>query len=287
VPSTVCRFTLYMGPPLRLSALVTEPEHSLIHQSFQSKEREEPLNGDGFGVAWYAPALTSNAVAFRSVSPAWSNRNLDDLARVVESQCVLAHVRAATQRTSVSESNCHPFCAGPLAFMHNGDLAAFARVRRRFLGLLSDDAFGHIGGTTDSEHLFALFRDKLLDATGGDEPNRMANALRATIAAALRLVAEAGTDEPSYLNVAVSNGSAAVACRFTTDSPEHALSLYVSSGRRYVCENGQCRLIDPPPGEESVLVSSEPLTQDRVWKAIPANHLVLIREDRQIEIQPV
>jgi glutamine amidotransferase len=281
----VCRFTLYLGPPLRLSALVTEPEHSLIHQSFQSKEREEPLNGDGFGVAWYAPSLTPDAVAFRSVSPAWSNRNLDDLARAVESPCVLAHVRAATQRTSVSESNCHPFCVGPLAFMHNGDLAEFSRVRRKFLGLLSDDAFCQVGGTTDSEHLFALFRDRLREASGVDDVNRMANALRTTIADAIRLVTESGSKEASYLNIAISNGTSAVACRFTTDEPSEALSLYVSSGRRYVCEGGQCRLVDPEAGAGSVLVSSEPLTKDRVWQAVPANHLVLIHADRRVEMQ--
>lgn len=283
----MCRFTLYVGPPLRLAALVTEPEHSLIHQSFQSKEREEPLNGDGFGVAWYAPALTKNAVAFRSVSPAWSNRNLQDLASAVESPCVLAHVRAATQSTSVSESNCHPFCVGPLAFMHNGDLASFSRVRRKFLGLLSDEAFSRIGGTTDSEHLFALFRDRYEHTTGNDDASRMANALRATIRDAMNLVADAGSDEASYLNIAVSNGTSAVACRFTTDDPKEALTLYVSSGRQYLCEGGQCRLVDPEPGTETVLVSSEPLTKDRVWSAVPANHLVLIHEDRSVEIECV
>jgi predicted glutamine amidotransferase len=48
----MCRFTLYMGPPIRLSSLLIEPDHSLIRQSVESREREEPLNGDGFGVGW-------------------------------------------------------------------------------------------------------------------------------------------------------------------------------------------------------------------------------------------
>ena len=43
----MCRFTLYLGPSIRMSALVTEPKNSLIHQSFESQEREERLNGDG------------------------------------------------------------------------------------------------------------------------------------------------------------------------------------------------------------------------------------------------
>jgi len=46
----MCRFVYYQGQPITLSALLTEPENSLIHQSFQARERVEPLNGDGFGM---------------------------------------------------------------------------------------------------------------------------------------------------------------------------------------------------------------------------------------------
>ena len=94
----MCRFTFYLGRPIRLSSLITDPSHSVIRQSFQAQEREEPLNGDGFGVAWYAPEHSDEPAVFKSVTPAWSNRNLRDLARVVASHCILAHVRAATQQ---------------------------------------------------------------------------------------------------------------------------------------------------------------------------------------------
>ena len=50
----MCRFVFYRGAPIRLSSLLTEPVHSIIHQSYRSKERAEPLNGDGFGVGWHA-----------------------------------------------------------------------------------------------------------------------------------------------------------------------------------------------------------------------------------------
>ncbi len=54
----MCRFVMYMGPPLTLASLITEPVNSLINQSIHSREQAEPLNGDGFGVAWYAPRLS-------------------------------------------------------------------------------------------------------------------------------------------------------------------------------------------------------------------------------------
>src|ERR1044071_4844098 len=103
----MCRFVLYHGTPITLASLVTEPGHSIIKQSIHASETEEPLNGDGFGVAWYVPELSQQPGVFRSVSPAWSNQNLLDLARVTRSRCVLAHVRAATSGLPVSETNCH------------------------------------------------------------------------------------------------------------------------------------------------------------------------------------
>jgi len=151
----MCRFILYLGPSIYLSSLVTEPRNSLIHQSFKAEERAEPLNGDGFGVAWYALEHSTEPALLRSITPAWNNANLFSIARLVKSHCVLAHVRAASQQRSVSEANCHPFVWGRWSFMHNGDVGGFHEIRRALLATLSDRAFDAIGGGTDSEHLFA------------------------------------------------------------------------------------------------------------------------------------
>ncbi len=98
----MCRFTLYMGPPILLSSLLLEPEHYLIRQSTHSQEREEPLNADGFGAGWHVPEYSDESAVFRSITPAWNNRNLHNLSRVVTSPCILAHVRAATQSSGVN-----------------------------------------------------------------------------------------------------------------------------------------------------------------------------------------
>ena len=105
----MCRFALYLGSPIRVSSLITEPINSIIHQSYYSREREEPLNGDGFGFAWYVPEITNEPALFRDVSPAWSNANLRHLARVTRTPCLFAHVRAASPGFPVSHLNCHPF----------------------------------------------------------------------------------------------------------------------------------------------------------------------------------
>src|SRR5262249_24930171 len=136
--TAMCRFVLYLGPRTRLSSLLVEPSHSLIRQSTSSREREEPLNGDGFGVGWYASDLAAEPAVFRSITPAWNNRNLQNLARVVASDCVLAHVRVATQSSGVNEANCHPFRWRQFLCMHNGDIGDFRLVRRKLLASVCD-----------------------------------------------------------------------------------------------------------------------------------------------------
>lgn len=282
----MCRFILYVGTPITLASLITEPSHSLINQSVRARESDEPMNGDGFGVGWYVPELSNRPAVFRSITPAWNNQNLLDLARVTRTGVVLAHVRAATRGQPVTELNCHPFASGPYCFMHNGDIGGFSAVRRRLQATLRDDPFNAIRGSTDSEHLFALF----LNHTAGGRAHgaaAMAYALERAIRDVLSMQADAGVEEPSYLNVAVSDGKEAVVCRFTTDIPEHAASLYLHSGRRYICVGGACRMIQPEAGQGAVIVASEPLSDDPGWAVIQPNTMVLIREDRTTQAVPV
>jgi glutamine amidotransferase len=274
----MCRFTLYLGPTIRLASLVVEPTHSVIAQSFHSKSQEEPLNGDGFGIGWYAPGMGERPALFRSVTPAWNNTNLLELARVVESPLILAHVRAATKHGGQSENNCHPFRHGRHAFMHNGDIGEFAKVRRPLLESLGDDAFHSIHGNTDSEHLFGLVVDELPRASG-DGAAKLANALEAAVGRAVALTRACGVEEPSYLNVALSDGESAVACRYTTEPDYDGESLYVHTGRVYVCNGGVCRMIAPDRGRGCVLVSSEPLSEDQGWDMLPRNSMVLVQPD--------
>lgn len=280
----MCRFTLYLGPTIRLSSLVVEPEHSIIQQSFHSTGQEDPLNGDGFGIAWYTHEMSPEPALFRSVTPAWNNSNLLELARVVQSNVILCHVRAATKHGGQSEANCHPFRWHRYAFMHNGDIGDFGKLRRPLLQTLSDEAFDHIQGNTDSEHLFGIVVDELRKAHHGGLP-AMAGALQNAVARIVELGREHGIGEPHYLNLALSDGADAVACRYTTHDGYDGESLYVHTGRIYVCSKGQCRMLAPETGRGCVLVSSEPLSDDQGWNPIPRNSMVLIDRDGAITVQ--
>ncbi len=279
----MCRFTFYMGQPIKVSSLITEPHHSLINQSFESTEREEPLNGDGFGLAWYKPQVSEEPGLFKSITPAWSNTNLYELCKIIETPCVLAHVRAATQRLAVAENNCHPFKKGPVSFMHNGDIGGFLNIKRMIIESLSDEAFHSILGSTDTEHLFAIFLDEYWKQEESDDLKRLANAMKSSILRVNRLIGRHCPGEFNYLNLVATNGKSAVAARFTTDPDLDADTLYLSHGLKYICEDGLCKMVEPKDYENAVIVSSEPLSQDKSWSMIPVNHMVLIEDGHLID----
>jgi glutamine amidotransferase len=282
----MCRFTLYLGPPITLKSLITDPVNSIIHQSYHSLETAERLNGDGFGIAWYVPELSHEPAIFRSISPAWNNHNLLHLARVTTSPCVLAHVRAATPGLPVSEANCHPFCHGSLSFMHNGHIGGFRKLRRRIVDALSNESFEAIHGSTDTEHLFALFLDEYRAREGASPGDRLGAALQAAIKKVLLLVADAGITDHSYFNVGVADGSAAAVMRCSTDTAKNTDSLFLNRGRRYECIGGICRMLDPATddGPQTVMVSSERLSADHSWERVPENTMIVIGPDRRVRI---
>ncbi|MDP2956444.1 MAG: class II glutamine amidotransferase [Longimicrobiales bacterium] len=285
----MCRFTLYLGPPVRLSTLLTDPEHSLIRQSYHSEERSEPLNGDGFGIGWYSPRLWSEPAVFHQITPAWSNRSLQSIAKVVASPCIMAHVRAATLGSDVNLANCHPFGYGGYLLMHNGQVGSFRSIRRRLLETLTDEAFNILKGSTDTEHLFALFVDEIIrngcpvdpgsaDVTDGGGALELARRLSGAIARVLALVAEHGDGESSFLNVAVADGRHVAVCRFDTDPDESPESLYLLHGEMYEPAGRRFPERRKEDEGEAMVVSSERLTGDPRWQVVaPASMVVLDR----------
>lgn len=280
----MCRFVFYMGPPITLDLLTTRPEFSIIHQSYKSRMRTEPLNGDGFGVSWYVPDISPVPAVFRSIQPAWNNNNLLELARVTRSGTILAHVRAATRGTGVAEANCHPFTSGNLAFMHNGSVAEFTRLKRHLQARLSDDCFASIRGTTDSEHIFALLQDQLRTMPGERSAQRMANALEKTFHIIDELAAHEQTTRRAFLNVAVSDGRRAVISRASLGGAMPP-SLFIHVGKKYECDDGVCRMVETTEAGRAVIVASEPLTEEPGWNPVPVNHAALIHTDLTVSFK--
>jgi predicted glutamine amidotransferase len=283
----MCRFICYLGPDLLVADLLYKPTNSLVLQSYRAKERTEPLNGDGFGIGWYAPDVGPVPATFVCLTPAWSNQNLRSLAEHVRAPCFFGHIRAASPGMRVTETNCHPFQVGRYLWMHNGVVGGFSKIRRRLRGSLPDRLCDLIQGTTDSEHAFMLF----LSMLGDHEPSEvaeLAGAMTETIVRLEHLRLEAGIDEPSFCNFAVTDGRNLVATRYVSDTRREAISLYVSSGRRYVADGERTRLVCACASECSAIVASEPLTDTPGdWIRIAPNHIVAAGADRAVTVEPI
>jgi glutamine amidotransferase len=284
----MCRFLVYKGREMFMSDLLLKAEQSLIMQSYKAKERKEPLNGDGFGVGWYAPEIDPAPCVFTSTQPAWSNRNLYRLSEKIRSTCFFAHVRAASQGTFVSEFNCHPFQYEEFLWMHNGSIAGFPKIKRALRESLHDDFYNFIQGTTDSEHSFAVFLNQLGAHIGDYSINDLRDALLATIRLIEQWQEAAGIDAPSYLNFAVSDGHNVLVSRYTSSPDIEPPSLYISSGDRFEIRDDKYRMVTSKRHANATIIASEPLTAERSdWRAVERNHLVLVSPELHIQQVPI
>ncbi|MFA6433075.1 MAG: class II glutamine amidotransferase [Elusimicrobiales bacterium] len=166
-----------VGPQLILGALSTSPR-SLKDQSRKGEKKRysdiytlEDLdkayetygNPDGWGVVFYAGDQTPHEA--RSAGPAYADKfydeTVDKLSRG-KAEIVLAHVRLASDRSTVSEANTHPFVHGNWSFMHNGsiDLRDCVPINNKLAGF--KEKYGLAPkGPVDSEQAFYYFLGKL------------------------------------------------------------------------------------------------------------------------------
>ncbi|MFM9840188.1 MAG: class II glutamine amidotransferase [Cyclobacteriaceae bacterium] len=282
----MCRLMAYKGTPVVIDKLLYQPKNSLINQSSNAREIEEPLNGDGFGVGWYVPEVNYEPITFVSVNPAWNNRNLRNLAPKVKTDCMIAHVRAASVG-DVSESNCHPFQYKNILMAHNGGVEEFGKIKRHIREPLTDELYNWIKGQTDSEHIFALLLNTLFKDHQSISPEAVADSFEKTFRTLKKMMADNGIKEPAYLNMVFTNGLFLVATRYVSDPKEEPLTMYHSEGGRFVVENGDTRLEAAQDDDNAVLVVSEKLTDDKDWTMLPANHLVIVEQSLNVRVRPI
>ncbi len=287
----MCRFIAYAGAPLLMADLLYRPVNSLIMQSHHARERAEPLNGDGFGVGWYVPEIDPTPCVQRSVSPAWSNRNLQNLALKTRASLLFAHVRAASPGMAVNEANVHPFSYDRFTWMHNGAVAGFHKIKRPLRESLKDEFYDMIQGTTDSEHAFALFLNNLSVPFGEATAEDLRRALIETIARLNELTRAAGIVEPSYYNFAATDGHAMVVSRFCSAEGIAGQSLHYSRGLTFEClPDGLCDMhsVEADRQASAVIIASEKLTDDRSdWTLVPDNHTVMALPDLSVKVEEI
>ena len=271
----MCRWLAYSGSPVLLEELLYKPEHSLIDQSLHARLGVETTNGDGFGVGWYGTNNDAPAV-FRSIEPAWNERNLRELAGHVESPLFLAHIRASTG-TAVQQTNCHPFRHGRWLWVHNGLVREFARVKRELALTVDESLYTSIEGSTDSELLFYLALTLGLEDDPPGAVGRMVG-----------LVEEAGRrhgiENPIQMTIATTDGKSVWAFRYSSEG--RSRSLYYSTDMRTVREMYPERPRLQQVSDETRLIVSEPIVElAGAWNEVPESSYGLVREGED-ELHP-
>ena len=287
----MCRFIAYLGKPILADELLLKPANSLVHQSFCAGEMCEILNGDGFGLGWYIRSISDRPGLFRAITPAWSNRNLHYNAPLIRTNCLFAHIRAASEG-AISEDNTHPFHFERFLMMHNGSIPQFRRIKRKLQALLNDEIFMWIKGQTDSEHIFALLMQHVAEMRGSRPRltvNQIKQCFQKTFDVIQQLKVEAGTgEEVSHFNMMVTTGRTIFGTRYSSSPESEAPTLYYSAGSSFECKDGNSRMIRDGSKVKTVLIVSEKLNQhDDEWTVIPQNHFLAVNRDLDVHLSPM
>jgi glutamine amidotransferase len=221
----MCRWLAYSGSPILLDELLYKPDHSLIDQSLDARLGVDTTNGDGFGVGWYGARSETPAV-FRSIEPAWNDRNLREVAGHVESPLFLAHIRASTG-TAVQQTNCHPFRHGRWLWVHNGLVRDFHRLKRELALAVEESLYASIEGSTDSELLFYLALTFGLE----DDP---AGAVGRMVGIVEEVGHRHGTEHPIQMTIGTTDGNNIWAFRYSSERDSR--TLFYSSDVRALRE---------------------------------------------------
>jgi predicted glutamine amidotransferase len=271
----MCRWMAWLGQPVLIEELLFKTQHGIVDQSLHSRMGAEPTNGDGFGLGWYGSG--EGPAVYRSISPAWSDANLRELAAHTESPLFLTHVRAAIG-SPVQETNCHPFRRGRWLFVHNGYIADFHLLRRDLMLAIDPGLFAEIHGSTDTEVVFHLALTLGLETDPID-------ALERTVGVIEGAAEARGVKGAVQATFGVSDGETLWAVRYSTEGRARSLfaSADVDAVRRLHPDNPRFERL----GADDRLIVSEPFSDlPGVWREVPEATAVTVRRGGVLEERP-
>ncbi|CAF0749210.1 unnamed protein product [Adineta steineri] len=336
----MCRWFAYIGEePTLLEDVLIRPKHSIVKQidvhflpnlhitydphhgrkmltSGVASDKHGPnhlTNIDGFGIGYYTGVAAefnddhvNKPCVYRNTRPPLNDLNMMSLCAHTSTKCVFAHIRAGSSFSPTVETNNHPFVFGRYMFMHNGVVANFLKIKVALLQRLSTAAYTNIFGTTDTEHVAALFFTHLGADWITELPiEKLKQAMINTLQDVLALVRESikDTDEElplSCLNFAVTDSCQLLAIRFSSIDEFEPPSLYYSTKAGPVLNR---KYPDHPDGKEEVpkkamrathehgkhvIVASEPNTYNTEdWHLVPSTSFVLIDKNLNVTVEKI
>jgi glutamine amidotransferase len=259
----MCRIAAYYGPPVRLSAILTEPPHGLGDQSRNAREMKDgSVAGDGWGVGWIPAHDPNRPGMIKSLLPLWADENARTATHAICSNAIVGHIRFASPGIEVCFTNTPLFPLDEWLWTVNGELKPWPgplglALRER----LDPDHEAAVRGSTDAELLGALWRTER-------RRHGPADGLRAAFRVALDLARRHGGGLNA--NALLGGADGLIAARFASEGETH--SLYT--------------LADEPRWPGAVLIASEPLDDAPGWRAVPPSSLVVVDRDG-LHVEPL
>jgi glutamine amidotransferase len=234
----MCRHLAYLGSPVALGGLLSDPPHSLVRQSWAPRRQTHGImNVDGFGVGWYVPGDPEPA-RHRGAGPIWADQTFPDLARTVRSGAFLAAVRSATAGMPPGTAAAAPFRSGRWLFSHNGALPGWPDSAAGLAKSIAPERLLRMDAPTDSALLWALLLERL------EQGSQLAPAL-ADVARRARSI------PGGRLNLLATDGSTIAATALGASLSWRDLGA-------------------------GVVVASEPYDDDPAWQDVPEGSLITV-----------
>ncbi len=257
----------------------TKVECTLVHaQNALMVQSREDLAGHGHAQGWgIATYENRRPQVERQAWAAYHGEHFRQAAARIFSRQVLAHVRRATVGIPKIE-NTHPFVDGPWAFIHNGTVPSFDRLRPRLLALLPEERRRAIRGDTDSEHVFQYLRSLQARAPDLALLDVLRQGLRQIVEWCHEIAPAAGIG----LNVILTDGEQMVGSRLGRTL------YYVEREGVHDCEICGFPHIhhDPRRPYCAVVVASEPISHED-WREVPERSVYRVSEHFKLERQPL
>jgi len=196
--------------------------------------------------------------------------------------------------------------------MHNGSVSDFGAIRRAVCDELNLDVYQNVFGSTDSEHIAALYIHYLTSGKGPDSwqqeysVREMAKALHKAVAFVIKAQTQILGDKrrPNSLNLAATDGRRLLTYRFRNHKVEQPPSLYYSTtagvtlnrkfeGHPNADIGGTFGIAEEQvkKAEEHgkhVIVASEPTTyKEEEWELLPKNSCLMVETDGKVVVEDV
>jgi len=267
----MCRLYVFKSTEeTKVECTLVHAQNALMAQS--RKDQSGYSHAHGWGMACYDDAQDIHVE--RQCWAAYHGEHFARAASRIYSSTVVAHVRRAT----VGEpklANTHPFCFKNWAFVHNGTVPQFARIRPLLLEKVSPQFRNLIEGETDSEHLFYY----LMSLKHSNPQLSVEQMLKQVASDVEQWVDRVAAESSIGLNLVLTDGTAISGTKF---------------GRSLFCIERigvyDCEICGFPHihhhrdrDHRAVVVASEPITHED-WEEVPERTLWNIDKNARLSI---